>query len=204
MRHTATLAAFILAAFALPAFAQEAAPPAPSLKGKFLVADPGMPDARFAGTVIFMIAHSADGAVGVVVNRPGARRLLGDVMRAFGLAPPAGPAEIKEVELNWGGPVQGDHVLLLHSDEYKTPSTVAVAPGVALSVPKEAFDDIAAGRGPQRLMIVVGYAGWAPGQLEGELQAKGWAVIGAGADLIFDADAAGKWERAWKLRTQEL
>jgi putative transcriptional regulator len=79
-----------------------------------------------------------------------------------------------------------------------------VAPGVALSVPKDALGDIAAGRGPLRFIVAVGYAGWAAGQLERELEMKGWAVIPGSADLLFDADATGKWRRAWALRTQEL
>jgi putative transcriptional regulator len=101
--------------------------------------------------------------------------------------------------------VEGDRVLLLlHSEEYKIASTAAIAPGVALSMPKEALEDIAAGRGPRRMLVAVGYAGWAAGQLERELEMKGWAVIGGSADLLFDADAAGKWQRAWAQRTQEL
>jgi putative transcriptional regulator len=195
----ATTALLFLLALAPAVHAQDAAP---SLKGRFLVADPSMPDPRFAGTVIFMIAHSSAGAVGIVVNRPGARRPVADLMRAFGLTPRDGAGP--EIDLHWGGPVEGNHVVLLHSDEYKAASTVAVAPGVALSMPKEALDDIAAGRGPQRLLLAVGYAGWAPGQLERELEMKSWSVIGAGADLLFGGDAAGKWERAWKLRTLDL
>jgi putative transcriptional regulator len=205
MRHAASVLLFSLAlanAVLAPTTLAQEAPPAPSLKGKFLAADPSMPDPRFAGTVIFMIAHSAEGAVGVVINRPGARRPVADVMRAFGLAPPEG--KDAEIDLHWGGPVEGNHVLLLHSDEYKAPSTVAVAPGVGLSLPKEALDDIAAGKGPQRLLLAVGYAGWSPGQLERELEMKSWAVIGSGPDLLFDADAAAKWRRAWALKTQEL
>lgn len=202
MRHAATITLLVLF-FAAPAPAQESPPAEASLKGKFLVADPAMPDARFAGTVVYLIAHSADGAVGIVVNRPGATRPMADVMRAFGLAPAEGRSAAT-LDLYWGGPVQVDHVMLLHSDEYKTASTVAIAPGVALSVPKDALGDIAAGRGPLRMLIAVGYAGWAPGQLERELEMKGWAAIGGGADLLFDADAAGKWQRAWALRSQEL
>jgi putative transcriptional regulator len=198
MRYATIL--LLMLVFALPARAQEA--PAASLKGKFLVADPSMPDSRFAGTVIFMIAHSGQGALGIVVNRPGARRPVADVMRAFGLTPRDGDGP--EIDLHWGGPVEGNHVLLLHSEEYKVASTVAVAPGVSLSMPKEALDDIAAGRGPQRVLLAVGYSGWAPGQLERELEMKSWSVIGAGADLLFGGDAARKWERAWKLRTQDL
>ncbi len=202
MRFATTIVVLLLF-LAAPSQAQQAPPPAASLKGKLLVADPAMPDTRFAGTVVYLIAHSENGAVGVVVNRPGARRPLADVMRAFGLAAPEGE-NTAVLDLYWGGPVQTDHVLMLHSDEYKTASTVAVAPGVALSVPKDALGDIAAGKGPRRMLVAIGYAGWGPGQLERELEMKGWAVVTGSAELLFDADTAGKWQRAWALRTQEL
>ena len=187
-----------------PAALAQEAPTAPSLKGKFLVADPAMPDPRFAGTVIFMIAHSREGAVGLIVNRPGAKRPVADLLRAFGLPPPEGQGAAAEIEPFWGGPVENDRVILLHSEEFKAESTVAVAPGVALTMPKDALEAIAAGRGPKRTLLAVGYAGWSAGQLERELEMKSWAVIGAGPELLFEGDAAGKWERAWKLRTQEL
>jgi len=205
MRHALRIL-LVLILLAPGALAQEAAPPASSLKGKFLVADPSIPDPRFAGTVIFIIAHSQDqGALGVVINKPGTRRPIGDLMRAFGLAPNEGNGAKAEHELFWGGPVAGDRALLmLHSDEFKVPSTVAIAPGVALSQSSEALVAIADGRGPKQLLMAIGYSGWSPGQLERELETKSWAVIGAGADLLFGADHAEKWERAWKLRTQDL
>jgi putative transcriptional regulator len=206
MRGRFGLLTAMLIVLAPAAFAQEGAPPptpAPSHKGKFLVADPSMPDPRFAGTVVFVVAHSREGALGLVINRPALRRSLADLMRAFDLDPKAGLNP--ELEIFWGGPVEGDRtLLLLHSDEFKVASTTAIAPGVALSVPKEALEAIAEGRGPKQMLLVIGYSGWAAGQLERELEAKGWAVISADADLLFGADHDGKWERAWKLRTQEL
>ncbi len=201
MRRLAPVLALVFLLHVPAAHAQEA--PAALLKGNFLVADPAMPDGRFAETVIYVLAHSSDGAVGIVVNRPGATRPMADVLRAFGVPPVEGRGDAT-LDLHWGGPVQGDHVMLLHSDDYKTASTVAVAPGIALSVPKDALGDIAAGRGPQRFVVTVGYAGWAPGQLERELDMKSWAVIPGSAELLFDADLAGKWRRAWAMRTQEL
>lgn len=201
-------AGFLVALLLAPApaaVAQETTPPASSLKGKFLVADPSMPDPRFAGTVIFMIAHSDQGAVGIVINRPAARRPVPELMRALGLdVPEREPPSTTELELFWGGPVEGDRVLLVHSDEYKTGSTAAIAPGIALSAPKDVLADVTRGRGPKQLLLAVGYAGWSPGQLERELEQTGWAVIGAGAEFLFGGDHAGKWERAWKMRTQEL
>jgi len=204
MRHASKILFAVLLALVPAARAQEAPPPAASLKGKFLVADPSMPDPRFAGTVIFMIAHSGDGALGVVVNRPRARRPLANVMRAFGIEPEPGQGESVEIELFWGGPVESNRVLLLHTDEFKAESSVAVAPGVALTMPKDALPAIAAGSGPKQTLLAIGYAGWSAGQLERELESKSWAVISGGPDLLFDADAAGMWDRAWKMRAQDL
>lgn len=203
MHGFARVLAFVILSCISAAHGQEAPAPAASLKGKFLVADPAMPDARFSETVVYVIAHSAEGTIGIVINRHGATRPIADVMRAFGVPPVEGQGN-PALDLHWGGPVQGDHVMLLHSDEYKNASTVAVAPGVSLSVPKEALGDIAAGRGPRRFIIAVGYAGWAAGQLERELETKGWAVIPGSAELLFDADIAGKWRRAWAQRPQDL
>jgi len=199
------LSRFLLALLLLGVPAAAAEEPAPSLKGKFLVADPSMPDPRFAGAVVYLIAHSKEqGAVGIVINRPGAERALGDVMRALGLATEDGKGAVTKIALFWGGPVQTDHAFFLHTDEFEVASTTAIAPGVALSQPKDVLEAIAAGRPPKQMLMAVGYAGWSPGQLERELESKGWAVIGAGADLLFGGNHAGKWERAWKMRTQEL
>jgi putative transcriptional regulator len=204
MRHAIRLLTLLLLLTPAALAQEQEAPTAPSLKGKFLVADPAMPDPRFAGTVIFMIAHSREGAVGLIVNRPGAKRPVADLLRAFGLPPAEGQGAAAEIEPFWGGPVENDRVILLHSEEFKAESTVAVAPGVALTMPKDALAAIGAGRGPKRTLLAVGYAGWSAGQLERELEMKSWAVIGAGPELLFEGDAAGKWERAWRMRTQEL
>src|SRR5262249_45376749 len=90
--------------------------PAPSLKGKFLVADPSMPDPRFQGTVIFMIAHSPEqGAVGIVINRPAGRRTVGELLRAFGMPPGEGQGSAAELDLFWGGAVEGGRVAVVRA-----------------------------------------------------------------------------------------
>ena len=190
---------------AAAAHAQEAAPFA-SLKGKFLVADPAMPDPRFAGTVIVMIEHSAErGAVGVIVNRPASRRTLAELLAALGLAQPQDEAvRLREIELFWGGPVGLNTAFVLHSDEFKLEATTPVAPGVALSPPKDLLAAMAEGRSPAQVLLAVGYAGWSPGQLEAELKETGWAVVTVGADFLFGTDHASKWERAWRMRPQDL
>jgi len=187
------------------AHAQQASPTA-SLKGKFLVADPAMPDPRFAGTVIFMIEHSAEGgAVGIIVNRPASRRSLGDLLGALGLPLPQDEAaRTRELELFWGGPVELNTAFVLHTDEFKLASTRPVAPGVAISPPKDVLAAMGEGRSPAQVLLAVGYAGWSPGQLEAELKQTGWAVVTIGAEFLFGADHAGKWERAWRMRTQDL
>jgi putative transcriptional regulator len=203
--------ATLAVAFALPvlaaasALAQEA-PPATSLKGKFLVADPAMPDPRFQGTVIFLFEHSpSGGAIGVVINRPATRRPLAQVLAALGLpAPTAEAARAREIVLFWGGPVESDKAFLLHSEDFKSEGTAAVAPGIALSPPRHALTALGEGRGPASFVLAIGYAGWSPGQLEAELARKGWAVVTADADLLFGTDHLGKWERAWRMRTQDL
>ncbi len=202
MRYT--ILAFLVGILALAPAAQGQEAPASSLKGKFLVADPAMPDPRFANTVIYMIAHSDDGAMGIVINRPGAKRPVTELLRALGLDLREGQGAGVELQLFWGGPVQLERVLLVHSDDFKTESTLVVAPGIALSPPREALAAIAEGRGPKHTILAAGYAGWSPGQLERELEMKGWAVIGGDAELLFGADHAEKWERAWRSRTQDL
>lgn len=180
--------------------------PFTSLKGKFLVADPTMPDPRFAGTVIFMIEHSAEGgAVGIIVNRPASRRSLADLLGALGLPQPQDEAaRTREIELFWGGPVELNTAFVLHSDEFKLASTAPVAPGVAISPPKDVLAAMAEGRSPAQVLLAVGYAGWSPGQLEAELKQTGWTVVTTGAEFLFGTDHAGKWERAWRMRTQDL
>ena len=207
MRARSFIGLTVAATFAAApcAYAQEAAPIA-SLKGKFLVADPAMPDPRFAGTVIFLIEHSAErGAVGIIVNRPASRRTLAELLGALGLGQPQDEAtRAREIELFWGGPVELNTAFVLHSDEVKLESTTPVAPGVALSPPKDVLAAMVEGRGPARLLLAVGYAGWSPGQLEAELKETGWAVVTIGAEFLFGADHAGKWERAWRMRPQDL
>jgi putative transcriptional regulator len=180
-----------------------AAPPIVSLKGKFLVADPSMPDPRFASTVIFMIEHSDQGAVGIVINRPAGRRPLAEILRIMGLGE-IDPGADAELEVFWGGPVEGRKVFLLHADELRVASTRTVSAGIAVSPPQEFLREAAKTRPLTPMLLAVGYAGWAPGQLEGEIERNGWIVITAGAEFLFGTDHADKWDRARQMRTQDL
>ena len=168
--------------------------------GRLLVAEVDMPDGRFAHTVIYMIFHDEEGAMGLVLNK-----LLGRLPLAAVLGdPPAeGAGDAPPVPLFWGGPLEADRGFVLHSPEYRRPDTV-LSDRFAVTSDPVVMRDMAAGEGPRRAVIAFGYSGWGPGQLEGELAAGGWFVIDADPDLVFDDDFEGMWDRAKARREREL
>lgn len=162
-----------------------------SLAGKLLVAAESMPDPRFQGTVIYMCRHGGDsGALGLVLNRrigvvPGAT-----IAEEFDLD--AEPTE-DSVALHWGGPVELGRGFVLHTRDYASESTTAVDSHIAFSVDSQALVDIVEGRGPKRRILVMGYAGWAAGQLESELRRDDWLIVPADESIVFDEDVADMW-----------
>lgn len=198
MAHARTILAALTAgmlalatAFADDAPPSGAAPPL-SLRGQLLVAATSMSDPRFAHAVIYMVKHDAGGAFGLMVNRPLGAGPLDKLLRGFGLPP--GDAS-GEVTLRLGGPVEPDSLYVLHSSDWRGQSTFGVAGGLAVTATPEVLRAIAAGTGPRRYLLIVGYAGWGPGQLESEMAREDWLSAPADADVIFDADDAGKWDR---------
>ena len=167
------------------------------LAGQFLVATPEMGDPRFAETIIYMINHDERGAMGLVINSPVAKGPLSDLFKALGREL---KATEKNVILHYGGPVEPERLYVLHSSEYSGKSTSMVGPGVAVSGDPAVLEDIAQGKGPRQSLLIFGYAGWAPGQLEGEIKAGAWFSIPADPALIFDSDAETKWGRAMAKR----
>ena len=170
-----------------------AAGAAESTLGRLLVAAPSMPDARFARTVIYMCVHSENGAFGLVVNR------------RMGAAPGSAIAEqlgidVQEgddpVAMHWGGPVAPRRGFVLHTAEYASESTVPVAGGVSFSVDSAAVADLLSGAGPERAIFAFGYAGWSPGQLEGELARDDWLVVSADREFLFDRAPETMWKAA--------
>ena len=163
------------------------------LSGQFLVAMPGMPDPRFAQTVIYLCAHNSEGAMGLVVNRPMESVVFPILMEQL---------DIKLSELLsrtvmlFGGPVESDRGFVLHSTDYFQEATMKVDQEVALTGTIEILRDIAAGDGPQKCLVVLGYSGWGPGQLDDEIKANGWLHVKADSDLLFNSDPAEKWQRA--------
>jgi putative transcriptional regulator len=196
------------AALALTALHLDAAPQAAaqttgtaSLTGQLLVASPSMGDPRFAHTVILMVRHDKDGAFGIVVNRPVGERPLAALLETLGEKDTTATGQ---VHIFAGGPVQPDIGFVVHSTDYHQPTTVDVNARVAMTSSREILRDIGTGKGPQKSLIAFGYAGWAPGQLEGELARRDWVLAPGESKLIFDEDRDKVWDAAFSRRMQDL
>ena len=189
------LAAVLVVAFSVSAARADDALPADDgfLRGKLLVATARIGDPRFSRTVIYMIRHDAEGAMGLVVNRVYGAGPLNTLLKGFGID--ADDAH-ETVHLHYGGPVEPSRGFVLHSDDYEGPDTRLVDTGVALSTGADVFEAMADGAGPQRRLFILGYAGWGPGQLEGELARDDWVTAPADASLIFSDDLESLWEEA--------
>jgi len=184
-----------------PAETPKQAPAHPSLAGQFLVAAETMGDPRFAQTVILMVRHDANGALGIVINRPLRERPVGDLLEALG--EPRGEAT-GNMRLFFGGPVQPELGFVIHTADYRRPESFPIGSRFAMTGSKEIIADILKGKGPRKSLIAFGYAGWAAGQLENELKLNAWHTAAADEHLIFDEDRGRLWERAMERRTREL
>lgn len=187
----ALAAGWMLAGTAAASDGPPGAAPSPYLRGQLLVAAPSMPDPRFAHAVIYMVKHDARGAFGLIVNKPLGSGPLAKLVQGFGLPPGEAAGD---VTLHFGGPVEADSLYVLHSADWRGQTTFGDGP-LAVTATPEVFQAIAAGKGPGRYLVIIGYAGWGPGQLEGEMARDDWLSAPADADFVFDKDAAGKWER---------
>jgi len=163
------------------------------LQGKLLVAMPGMGDPRFSRAVVFLCAHSAQEAMGLIVNKPASGLTFGALLKQLSITTNAAP----ELAVHVGGPVEHSRGFVLHSAEYSCgASTLQVPGGFALTATMDVLEDLARGSGPARALLALGYSGWGPGQLEREVMMNGWLTCEASHDLVFGADDDGKWERA--------
>ena len=169
---------------------------ADSLTGKVLVAREGMPDPRFQETVIYMVDHDATGAFGLVVNKPTAIGPVGALLDQLGIDTREYGLDLQgSVTLHYGGPVDPGRGFVLHSTDYEVDGTEHLSDGIALTINPEALIDIALGQGPRRSLIIFGYSGWGPLQLEGELARGDWKVTEAEADLVLGSEHEDKWRR---------
>jgi putative transcriptional regulator len=175
--------------------------PARSLAGRLLVATPDMRDPRFVESVIYMVRHDASGAMGLVVNRPLQQVALAHLLEQFGIG---GAQAQGGILVHWGGPVEAGKAFVLHTSDYRAEGTVVVKERVAFTGNRKILEAMAARAGPRRLLFALGFAGWAPGQLEAELERGGWLTAGADEDLLFDDDYASKWRRATARRLIDL
>lgn len=196
MRRLGFLAGFFaFALMALAVGAAERSDSSSSLAGQFLVASPEMPDPRFAQTVVYLVSHDEHGAMGLIVNRNYGRGPLKSLLQGFGVE----KAKAEEtVVLHYGGPVEQIRGFVLHSADYSGPSTQVVADDVALSTGFDILKALAAGGGPRQRLFLLGYAGWGPSQLEGEIARNDWLTAPAEDRLIFSDEGERIWEEALK------
>ena len=176
-------------------------PLAGSLAGQLLVAAPTMGDPRFTRTVILMARHDKDGAFGIVVNRPIGEQPLSVILQLLGDNDPAVPGSVR---IFAGGPVHPDAGFVVHSSDYHGPATLDLNEHAAITSSREILRDIGNGKGPSRSLIAFGYSGWGPGQLDGELARRDWAIAPADPNLIFDLDRDKVWDAAYAQRMQDL
>jgi putative transcriptional regulator len=155
------------------------------LDGQMLIAMPAMTDERFSRAVIYVCAHSTEGAMGIIVNHPAANIKFPDLFVQL------------EVRVLKGGPVETGRGFVLHSaDFFIENSTLPIDEGICLTATLDILKAIARGNGPSSAILALGYAGWAPGQLEQEIQQNGWLHCAADAELIFGQDTDTKYEKA--------
>jgi putative transcriptional regulator len=171
------------------------------LDGQMLIAMPAMNDERFSRAVIYVCAHSTEGAMGIIVNHPAANIKFPDLLVQLEVIPAAEriqlPNRAEEVKVLKGGPVETGRGFVLHSaDFFIENSTLPIDEGICLTATLDILKAIARGNGPESAILALGYAGWAPGQLEQEIQQNGWLHCAADPELIFGTDTDLKYEKA--------
>lgn len=171
-----------------------------SLIGKLLIAMPGMSDPRFDRSVVLICAHSDDGAMGLVLNRPLPDLRFDELLGQLEIdrAPDA-----RQIAVRFGGPVEPSRGFVLHGvdgagSETETPpeGQINIVPGLAMTTTRDILEDLARGDGPAQAMLALGYAGWGPGQLEGEMLANGWLTAERSDAIVFGGDDDAKWAMA--------
>jgi putative transcriptional regulator len=161
----------------------------PYLDGQLLIAMPGMSDPRFDRSVIYMCAHSEQGAMGIIINKTTPMMSFGDLLSQLDITGDdhmEPPPELMGMPVLFGGPVEQGRGFVLHTSDYFTAdSSLPVAENIALTATVDILRAMATGKGPHRAVLALGYAGWAPGQLENEIQHNGWLTCQADEDLVF-------------------
>lgn len=165
-----------------------------NLSGKMLIAMPGMGDPRFDRSVVFMCAHSGEGAMGLIVNKPARDLRFADLLEQLQI--PVTPRS-RDIRLHFGGPVEHSRGFVLHSGDYRNAAaTLAVDERFGMTATLDILEAFARGEGPLQSILAFGYSGWGPGQLEDEILQNGWLTCEATPELLFSDDNAAKWEVA--------
>ncbi len=174
------------------------------LDGHFLIAMPGMQDTRFTRTVVYICAHSPDGAMGITINQPAPQITFRDLLVQLDIIPEGPeirlPSTAGEMRVHRGGPVETGRGFVLHSTDYFVEnSTLPIDENISLTATLEILKAIVVGNGPESALLALGYAGWGPGQLESEIHANGWLHCQAMPEVLFDTDVDRKYDRALAL-----
>ena len=167
-----------------------------NLTGQLLISMPSLNDERFFKTVIYLCAHSKDGAMGIIINKKIDYDLYPDLLQQLGIDKPLGN---KKLFIRYGGPVESGRGFILHSDEIMQKDTLSIEKGVALTSTAEFFEDLSEGKGPRNSILALGYAGWSPGQLENEILSNSWMTLQTDSSFLFDDEVSNKWLNAYKL-----
>jgi putative transcriptional regulator len=166
------------------------------LTGKLLIAMPGMGDTRFEHSVVFLCTHGPDGAMGLIVNKAADDVHLSDLLEQLDIKPSVPGCDMR---VQFGGPVEGARGFVLHSDDYSSRvQTLKVAEAFSMTATLDILEDMALGTGPEDALMMLGYAGWGPGQLEAEISMNGWLTAEADPALVFGLDNSEKWGAALK------
>ena len=168
--------------------------PVQSLQGQFLLAMPSMGDPRFLRSVVYMVAHDSEGAMGFIINKRAEGLSLGDILKD--MPETVAKTGLVNLPVYVGGPVQNDRGFVLHTSDYeKTQNSLSQELPIALTQSADVLVDAAHGRGPEKMRLFLGYAGWGPGQIEGELQDNAWLVCDANIAEIFTSQSDNLYEK---------
>jgi putative transcriptional regulator len=170
-----------------------------NLANHFLIAMPSMQDPVFGGTVVYICEHNDNGVLGVVINKPTdmTMEVLFDRID-LKISDSLAPSVVNEA-IMFGGPVQDDRGFVLHTPGARYSSSLTVTDDVAFTTSIDVLEAVAAGEGPQRMLVSIGYSGWSPGQLEDEIGRNGWLTVGADAHVLFDLPVEERYNAAIKL-----
>lgn len=165
-----------------------------NLNGKFLIAMPGMEDTRFDHSLIYICAHSSQGTMGLIVNKPSQDVKLASLLKQLEI--PRGELS-DDIRVHFGGPVEHGRGFVLHSKDYHGGDmTLEVDDNFGMTATLSILEDMSVGQGPEKALLALGYAGWGPGQLENEILANGWLTSEACPEIVFQEENGGKWKAA--------